>query len=109
MKTLWIHDQYLQQILDGVKTVEIRVAYPNIARLQAGDELLLNDRHRYLVRRITTYPDFPTLLANEDPSAIAPNLAEDKLLAALREIYPPEREALGAVAIEIEPAPVGRT
>lgn len=108
MKTLWIHDQYLQQILDGHKTVEVRVAYPNIARLQAGDELLLNDRHRCLIRRIAIYPDFPTLLANEDPSTIAPDLKADELLAALREIYPPNREALGAVAIELEPSPAER-
>lgn len=109
MKTLWIHDRYLQQIVDGVKTVEVRVAYANIARLRAGDELLLNNRHRYLIRRIAIYPDFPALLANEDPHSIAPDLTEDKLLAALRGIYPPEREALGAVAIEIGPSPAQHT
>jgi ASC-1-like (ASCH) protein len=108
MKTLWIRAQYMQQILAGLKTTEVRVAYPNITRLEAGDELLLNDRHRYLIRRIATYPDFPTLLANEDPAAIAPGLTKDELLTALREIYPTEREALGAVAIEIEPLPAER-
>jgi ASC-1-like (ASCH) protein len=105
MKTLWIRDHYLEQILAGRKTVEVRVAYANIARLQAGDELLLNGRHPYRIHRVTTYPDFQTLLANEDPAAIAPDLAEEELLAALRGIYPREREALGAVALEIEPAP----
>jgi len=109
MKTLWIRDQYMQQILAGVKTTEVRVAYPNITRLEAGNELLLNDRHRYRIRRIATYSDFPTLLANEDPAAIAPGFTEDEILTALREIYRPEREALGAVALEIEPLPAERT
>jgi ASC-1-like (ASCH) protein len=27
-KTLWIKDEYLNQILEGRKTIEIRVAYP---------------------------------------------------------------------------------
>ena len=105
MKTLWIQDQYLEQILAGLKTVEVRVAYPNIARLGAGDQLLLNGRHRYRILRAATYPHLQALLANEDPSAIAPHLSSEQLLASLREIYPREREALGAVALAIEPAP----
>jgi len=105
MKTLWVQDQYLQQILAGLKTVEVRVAYPNIARLKAGDHLLLNDCYRYRIRRVAVYPDFEALLANEDPAAMAPGLPPQQLLAALREIYPTEREALGAVALAIEPAP----
>jgi ASC-1-like (ASCH) protein len=44
-KTLWTKDEYLQHILRGRKTVEIRVAYNNIARLEPGDTLLLNDQH----------------------------------------------------------------
>lgn len=40
-KTLWIKDGYLQFILAGRKTVEVRVGYSNIARLQAGDRLML--------------------------------------------------------------------
>ena len=43
-KTLWIKEEYLGAILAGRKTVEVRVAYPNIARLQLDDRLLLNDR-----------------------------------------------------------------
>jgi ASC-1-like (ASCH) protein len=45
-KTLWLKDEYLQQILNGRKTVEVRVAYSNVARLKPGDTLLLNDQHR---------------------------------------------------------------
>lgn len=105
MKTLWIRDEHLQQILSGLKTVEVRVAYPNIARLGPGDVLLLNDQHPYLIRRIEAYPDFEALLASEDPAAIAPGLTSGQLLQALREIYPPKREALGAVALQIEPLP----
>jgi ASC-1-like (ASCH) protein len=102
IKTLWIKDEYLQQILSGRKTVEVRVGYSNIARLKSGDILLLNDQHRYVVTHIRHYPDFEALVAAEDPAAIAPDLPErEALLAACRAIYPPEKEALGVVALEI--------
>ncbi len=101
-KVLWIREPYLQQILAGTKTVEVRVAYSNLVNLQPGDVLCLNKEHRVRIRRIARYKDFPDLLAHEDPAAIAPDLAPEKLLPALREIYPEEKEALGVVAMEVE-------
>jgi ASC-1-like (ASCH) protein len=103
-KLLWIRPEYLELILDGRKTVEVRVAYKNILRLEVGDILLLNEDHRYRITRIAHYPDFKTLLAGEDPAAIAPDLPPTEVFAILRLLYPPEKEALGAVALEIERA-----
>ncbi|PWH17990.1 MAG: acetyltransferase [Ardenticatenia bacterium] len=103
-KVLWIKEEYLQHILSGRKTVEVRVAYPNIARLQPGDILLLNERHRYRITAIRQYPDFAALVAAEDPAAIAPDLLDRAaLLDACRALYPPEKEQLGVVALEITP------
>jgi ASC-1-like (ASCH) protein len=101
-KTLRVRDEYLAEILSGRKTVEVRVAYSNIARPQPGDRLLLNDRHLFVIRRVGHYADFDDLLANEDSAAIAPGTTSEELLAALRSLYPPEKEALGVVALEIE-------
>jgi ASC-1-like (ASCH) protein len=103
-KSLWLKDEYLRQILAGRKTVEVRVGYANITRLQPGDVLVLNDRHRYIVTAVRRYPDFEALVAAEDPAAIAPDLPDRAaLLAACRAIYPAEKEALGVVALEIAP------
>ena len=102
-KTLWIKDEYLELILEGRKTIEVRVAYSNIARLEAGDYLLLNDQHLFTIRRVGRYASFNELLANEDAVAIAPDLNPDQLRSALGEIYPPEKEALGVLALEIAP------
>lgn len=102
IKTLWIRESYLSQILAGRKTVEVRVGYKNIRRLQSGDQLKLNDQHLATIRRIGQYRDFEELLAHEDPAAIAPDLPQSELLAAIRQIYPPEKEALGAVALELD-------
>jgi ASC-1-like (ASCH) protein len=103
-KLLWIRPKYLEWVLSGRKTIEVRVAYPNIVRLEVGDVLVLNELHRYRISRIAHYPDFETLLAAEDPAAIAPDLPTDEVVPVLRRLYPPEKEELGAVALEIEPA-----
>ena len=103
IKTLWIEPEYLDLILSGRKTIEVRVGYSNIARLREGDLLRLNDQHLYVIRRIGRYPDFETLLAHEDAEAIAPGMSPETLLRRLRELYPPEKEALGAIALEIAP------
>ena len=102
IKTLWIKDEYLQQILSGRKKVEVRVAYTNITRLKPGDTLLLNDQYPFTITAIRRYPDLDALVAAEDPMAIAPDLpGREALLVACRSIYPPEKEALGVVALEI--------
>jgi ASC-1-like (ASCH) protein len=101
-KTLWIKEAYLQQILAGHKTVEIRVGYSNITRLKPGDLLLLNGQYPYRLATVRHYPDFEAMAAAEDPAAVAPKLADAAaLLAACRAIYPPDKEALGVVALEI--------
>jgi HAD superfamily hydrolase (TIGR01662 family) len=101
VKTLWVREPYLNQILAGRKTVEVRVGYANVRRLQPGDRLKLNDQHLAVVRRVGCYADFEELLAHEDPVAIAPDLPSSMLLSAIRDIYPPEKETLGAVALEL--------
>ena len=102
-KTLWIKDEYLGLVLAGRKTSEVRVGYSNIKRLQVGDRLLLNDQHPFVIRRIGHYASFEELLAREDAASIAPDVPPGQLLERLRAIYPPEKEALGVVALEIQP------
>ncbi len=103
IKTLWIKDAYLQQILQGRKTVEVRVAYSNIARLGVGDQLRFNDQYLFVIRRIGRYANFADLLAHENPQAIAPGLSRKELMQTLRTIYPAEKESLGVIALEISP------
>ncbi len=101
VKTLWVREPHLTEILAGRKTVEVRVGYENIRRLEAGDQLKLNDKHLVTICRVGVYSDFAELVTHESSEEIAPGLAPQDLLAALRDIYPPEKESLGAVALEI--------
>lgn len=102
VKTLWLKPEYLNHILEGRKRVEVRVGYSNILRLQPGDHLKLNDVHLAMIRRVAHYRDFEELLAHEDPATIAPDLEAGVLLTTLRGLYPPEKEGLGVVALEID-------
>ncbi|MHB9032555.1 MAG: ASCH domain-containing protein [Anaerolineae bacterium] len=104
VKVLWIREEPLSEILAGRKTVEVRVGYSNILRLQAGQLIRLNDQYLYRLKRVAVYPDFEALLRHEDPALIAPEIPPAELAAAIRRLYPPEKEALGAVALELEPA-----
>jgi ASC-1-like (ASCH) protein len=102
-KSLWIRDEYLRCILEGRKTIEVRVGYSNITRLESGDLLMLNERYPYFIRRASRYASFDELLRNEDPAAIAPDLPPELLLQALRALYPAEKEALGVIALDLIP------
>ncbi|MFG2662155.1 RNA-binding protein, partial [Streptomyces sp. NPDC048425] len=47
-------------------------------------------------------PDFEALLDGEGPANVNPASGREEQLANIRAIYPPEKESLGALAIEIE-------
>jgi ASC-1-like (ASCH) protein len=102
--SLRIRPQYLKWVLNGRKTIEIRVAYPHLAKIVAGDTLTFNDKHAYLVTKVNRYPGFDALLDGEDAAKIAPELPRrDDLIRVLRDIYPAEKEALGVLAIHLGP------
>ncbi|MET9359007.1 ASCH domain-containing protein [Streptomyces sp. NPDC006617] len=95
--------RYYRQVEAGRKTIEVRVATPNKRTLAAGDTVVFHDRDTgreldVTVQRITSYPSFKDLLGSEDPARIDPDRPPAELLAALRSIYPPAKEALGVLA-----------
>jgi ASC-1-like (ASCH) protein len=100
--SLNIRGEYLKMILDGRKTIEVRVAYPRFAEMAAGDTIRFNGEHEYRVANVARYADFNALVASEVPRRMYPT-DPDNLLTVLREIYPPEKEALGVLAIHLRP------
>jgi ASC-1-like (ASCH) protein len=56
-----------------------------------------------MVRDIRKYHTFREALAKENPKHIAPD-HHGSVLDLLQKIYPPDRERLGVVVLEIEPA-----
>ncbi len=106
---LTIRKPYLQLIADGIKTVEVRVGYPRMRKIRPGQELTFvcgDQRVKTRVRRVTEYPSFEAMLDGEDPRSVGGQIGEDRedLLRVIRGIYPPEKERLGVLAIEIDRA-----
>ncbi|MFC3572447.1 methyltransferase domain-containing protein [Streptomyces yaanensis] len=102
--------RYYGQVESGRKTVEVRVATPDKAAVDAGDAIVFHDRDSgreldIVVKRVTPYASFEELLSGEDSSRIDPDAAREELLVKLRSIYPPDKEALGPLAFEFDHRP----
>lgn len=107
-RELNIRKEYLELIAGGTKTIEVRVGYPSIRRIQEGQDLTFvsgEQRVPTRVKRVTEYSSFDEMLDHEDPLSIGGELGESKeeLLSVIRGIYPLEKERLGVLALEIEP------
>ena len=102
-----LYRTYFDLVAAGLKTTEVRVKYPRLAGLQAGHMIRFRikgtdetcDVH---VEEVTEYPDFEALLDGEGAADVNPTASRDEQLANIRAIYPPEKEALGALAIKIK-------
>ncbi|MER5299707.1 ASCH domain-containing protein [Streptomyces lasiicapitis] len=103
--TLNIRKPYFDLIATGAKTIEIRVGYPKIRRITTGDLLRISCGDSTVTTRVTQineYDSFDAMLAAEDPTAIGgPDMDHDQLVRAIRDIYPPEKEALGVFALHL--------
>ncbi|WP_244177216.1 ASCH domain-containing protein [Streptomyces albus] len=104
--SLTMREPYFDLIASGAKTVEVRVGYPKIRRITAGDLLRITCADRVLTTRVTAvnaYDSFAAMLAAENPTEIGgPDMSHAELVAAIRDIYPPEKEALGVFALHLD-------
>ncbi|MCX5050181.1 MULTISPECIES: ASCH domain-containing protein [unclassified Streptomyces] len=105
-RELNLYRQYFDLVAAGTKTIEVRVKYPHLADVTVGDTIRFrikgsDETCEVKVKRVTEYPDFEALLDGEGPSNVNPTATRDEQLVRIRAIYPPEKEALGAVAIQI--------
>ncbi|MFE9417048.1 ASCH domain-containing protein [Streptomyces griseofuscus] len=102
-----LYRRYFDLVAAGRKTIEVRVRYPHLADMAAGDTIRFrikgtDETCDVRVLRVTEYADFEALLDGEGPTNVNPTATREEQLANIRGIYPPEKEVLGALAIEIE-------
>jgi ASC-1-like (ASCH) protein len=107
IRELNLYRRYFDLVAAGKKNIEVRVKYPHLADLAAGDVIRFRIKGTeetcdVRVRRVTEYENFAALLDGEGPANVNPTASQDQQLANIRDIYPPEKEQLGALAIEIE-------
>ncbi|MER8067450.1 ASCH domain-containing protein [Streptomyces sp. NPDC094034] len=110
VRELNLYRRYFDLVAAGEKTIEVRVKYPHLEDLAAGDFIRFRIKATeetcdVLVKRVTEYETFEELLDGEGPANVNPASSRAQQLANIRDIYPAEKEALGALAIEIELPP----
>jgi len=105
MRTMRIKQRFFDLINSGQKTLEVRVGYDAINRIQAGEQIQLSTQTSNLqvkVRAIRRYRSFEAMLAKESFKNIAPDVSSQaELLALLKQIYPANKEKLGVVVLEL--------
>jgi ASC-1-like (ASCH) protein len=97
--------QYFDLVADGRKTIEVRVQYPNLRGLAAGEHIRFvcgQDETLTRVKRVARYKTFEEMLDTEGADRVNPTSSREQQLANIRRIYGPEKEALGVLAIEVE-------
>ncbi|MEU3751482.1 ASCH domain-containing protein [Streptomyces olivoreticuli] len=104
-----IRKPYLELIAEGRKTIEVRVGYPSMRKLTPGQMLRFTSGDtsvRTRVTKVNQYPSFEAMLDAEDNATIgSEGMTRDDLLCVCRNIYPPEKEALGVLAIHLQLLP----
>ncbi|MFJ5802662.1 ASCH domain-containing protein [Streptomyces decoyicus] len=102
-----LYRRYFDLVAAGRKQIEVRVRYPHLEDLAAGHSIRFrikgtDETCDVLVTRVTRYDNFEALLDGEGPANINPTSSREQQLTNIRSIYPPEKEALGALAIGIK-------
>ncbi|MGH3327633.1 MAG: ASCH domain-containing protein [Streptomycetales bacterium] len=72
-RTINIRKSYLELIAHGTKTIEVRVAYPSMRKITAGQVLRFTSEDRACrtqVTKVAEYPSFEAMLDVEDVAAI---------------------------------------
>lgn len=99
-----IKRRYYDLLLAGAKQLEVRVGYGAIKKVRPGDKIVFSDysTKQFTVRRITMYETFKDMSNHEDAEKIIPGMSQNKMLATLHDIYPPDKELLGVYVFELE-------
>ena len=91
LKQMWIKRPYFQLIKSGQKTLEGRIGYPSMRRVEKGETVLLKtggDEIKIKIIDIRKYNDFQDALKHEDISRLLPGVKPENALEAYERIYP---------------------
>ena len=100
-----IYKRYFDLIAAGRKTTEIRVNDSSRRKIKEGSRIRFRCQGEEVLTRVTRvarYATFDEMFEHEDVASVNPLATRAEQLANIRQIYPPEREALGVVALRIE-------
>lgn len=104
-KHVWrIKKEYFQQLKSGKKSLEVRVGYSQMRKVQKGDIITFENygRNEFDVLQVKTYSSFEELLDKEGVDKVLPGMTHSRALNALQDIYPKDKERLGVYAFELK-------
>lgn len=105
MRTMRIKQRFFDLIKSGKKPLEVRVGYDSIQRIKVGEQINLETHTSRLTVRVSAvrrYNSFEAMLEKEPFEKIAPDVSSKaELLDLLKRIYPPNKEALGVIVLEL--------
>ena len=104
MRTMRIKRRFYDLIQSGKKTLEVRVGYDSINRIQVGERIRLvthTGSFEVKVSDIRRYQTFKEMMDVEPWERIAPDSRSlDEVLVLFKQIYPADKEKLGVVVLE---------
>jgi len=104
MRTIRIKRRFFDLIQSGKKTLEVRVGYDTINRIQAGEHIRLvthTGSFEVKIRDIRRYRTFEEMLGVEPWERIAlDSRSREEVLSLFKQIYPAQKEKLGVVVLE---------
>ena len=104
MRTMRIKRRFYDLIQSGKKTLEVRVGYDSINRIQVGERIRLvthTGSFEVKVSDIRRYQTFQEMINVEPWERIAPDSrSRDEVLTLFKQIYPADKEKLGVVVLE---------
>lgn len=103
MKLLRIKRPYFNQIRDKEKTMEARVAYPDIKAIKAGQQIQFEcgrDRLVKTVKAVRHHKSVIMMLNSESISKLVPGMNQQEAEQVYNSIYPQEKvEKLGGMIV----------
>ena len=105
MRQMRVKQRFLDLIKQGKKTLEVRVGYGNIKTIKPGERIRLASRTQtqvIRVREVRRYSKFDEMMESEEAGRIAPGLPKQEVLRLLKDIYPPDKERLGVIVLDMQ-------
>ncbi len=105
VRTMRIYRRFFVMIKKGEKTIEVRVAYGGMKKIQVGDVIRFMSDSETCDRRVTRvaqYRSFAEMMDKEDHVKINPHASAADQLAEIRKIFPPDKERIGVIVFEFE-------
>ena len=105
-KEVSVKQEFLEMIKYGRKTVEVRIAYPDLDGISAGDHIRFRSRRDEVIVRVKAirrYKSISEVIQNENTAKIAPQVPLAHLRQLARQLFSESHIKIhGLIVIEFE-------